>query len=73
MQCLIDIDSKKYGTLLDMMTVNFGGNSSAEVIVTTESLICVEGRQVVTRFELPLAQACTIVSYEKNKGLFVCD
>lgn len=50
MQCLIDIDSKMYGTLLDMMTINFGDNASAEVIITTNNLICVENRQVIQIF-----------------------
>lgn len=34
-QCLIDIDSKMYGTLLDMTTVNLAIDKSVEIIVTT--------------------------------------
>ncbi len=35
LKCLIDIDSKKYGALLDMTYISFGNNKSVELFLTT--------------------------------------
>lgn len=74
MKCLIDIDSKKYGSLLDMTYINFGNHRSVEVIITTHNLLCVQNREISNNsFPLNTSKACNFVSFEKNKGLFVCD
>lgn len=41
LQCLINIDSKQYGTLLDLTSMSLSIGRSVEIIVTTDYLICV--------------------------------
>lgn len=72
-KCLINIDSKKFGNLLDLISINLDIGRSVEIIITSRYFICVENREIVITQNLSISKACTILGYDKNRGIFICD
>lgn len=46
MHCMLHTDSKMYGQLLDMTSVNLGIHRSIEIIITTNYLLCIEDKTI---------------------------
>ena len=74
MQCLLNINAKKYGKLLDFTSIQITIGKAIEIVVTTLNLICVEDKLIdnVIPFSTP-KQACEIIRFESNQLFFVCD
>lgn len=74
MHCLLHIDSKQYGDLLDMSSMSLSIGFSLEIVVTTKFILCVENKVIKLILEMgEPAQSCSIVNKEKKKVIIVCD